>query len=264
VDAFEEAARLDPANLGSLGEWFLTSIDARLWDRARAISRRLAADHPRNGTFAAHRATMLLDGYGDTAGARAQFAQADEADEFYYAYSKMVLALYGRDYATAIATTRRYARQFDLTVPGSAELYEGDALLQSGDSAGGRRTLQRAIRRLEAERAKPYAANYVWPHVHAGLAYGLMRDGPRAREACARRHAILPESRDRVHGVVTSALCARALALVGDSVEALAEIERLLQVPHGFTRWELALDPRWEFFRGDARFRTLATPRPGR
>jgi hypothetical protein len=51
------------------------------------------------------------------------------------------------------------------------------------------------------------------------------------------------------------------LALVGDSDLALAEIERLLEVPNGFTRWELALDPRWDFFRGDARFRALATPR---
>ena len=100
----------------------------------------------------------------------------------------------------------------------------------------------------------------MWPHVLAGLAYARAGDARRAREACARRHAILPESRDKVHGVETSKLCAMALGLVGDADSALADIERLLRVPYGFTRWELALDPRWDFFRGDARFRALATP----
>jgi serine/threonine-protein kinase len=264
VDAFEEAAQLDPANLSSKGEWFNTSIDARLWDRARAISQRLAADHPRNGTFAAFRAKMLLLEHGDTAGAREQFAQADAADEFYYGDVTFVAALYRRDFASAIETARRYARHFDLAAPGAADVYAAQALLAAGDSAGGRRALERALRRLEAERAKPYAANYVWPHVYAGLAYGLSHDGPRAREACARRHGILPESTDKVHGVETSVICAQVLALVGDADGALAEIERLLQVPYGFTRWELALDPRWDFFRGDARFRALATPPSGR
>ena len=260
VDAFEEAAQLDPANLGSKGEWFLTSIDARLWDRARAISARLAVEHPRNGTFAAHRARMLLLADGDTAGARTQMAEADETDEWYFAMGKFETALYGRDFAGAIEAARRYARQLDLVVPGYADLAAAEALLLGGDSAGGRRALDRALRRLEAERRKPYAASYVWPHVVAGLAYAHSGDGRQAREACARRHAILPESRDRVHGVETSALCARALALVGDADTALVEIERLLRTPYGFTRWELALDPRWDFFRGNTRFRALATP----
>jgi eukaryotic-like serine/threonine-protein kinase len=261
VDAFEEATQLDPANLGAKGEWFWTSILARQWDRAGTISRRLGADHPRNGTFAAYRAAMLLLANGDTAGAREQFAQADEADEYYYGYVRVITALYGRDWEGAIAAARRYARHFDLTAPGTSDLYAAEILLAAGDSAGGRRALGRALGRLEAERARPYAASYVWPHVMAGLAHALSRDGPLAREACARRLDILPESRDKVHGVSNSATCAQVLALVGDSDLALAEIERLLEVPNGFTRWELALDPRWDFFRGDARFRALATPR---
>jgi len=34
----------------------------------------------------------------------------------------------------------------------------------------------------------------------------------------------------------------------------------LLRTPNGLTRWELALDPRWDFLRRDPRFRALATP----
>jgi len=260
VDAFEEAAQLDPANLGSKGEAFVTAIDAREWDRARAISERLAVEHPRNGTFAAYRALLLLRRYGDTAGARLQFAQADEADEWYYGFSRFTTELYVRDFSAAAGTAQRYARHFDLTVPGTSDVELARALLAGGDSAGGRAALARALRRLEAERRKPYAANYIWPHVVAGLAYATAGDGPRAREACVRRLDILPESRDKVHGVGGSVECVWVLAMVGDVDSALVEIERLLRTPNGLTRWELALDPRWDFLRRDPRFRALATP----
>lgn len=220
----------------------------------------LAEDLKHQRKVAVHRARLLLLADGDTAGAREQFARTDEADEFYYGDARFRTALYRRDFGEAVEMARRYARQFDLVVPGWADVLAAEALLAGGDSAAGRRALDRALGRLEAERAKPYAASYAWPHVIAGLTYALFGDGPRAREACTRRHAILPESRDKVHGVEASALCARALGLVGDADSALVEIERLLRTPRGFTRWELALDPRWDFFRGDARFRALATP----
>jgi len=50
------------------------------------------------------------------------------------------------------------------------------------------------------------------------------------------------------------------LAMSGNRDEALAEIERLLNDPVGFSRWELYLSPYWDFFRDDERFNALARP----
>jgi serine/threonine-protein kinase len=260
VDAFGEAVRRDPANLNSKAEWFLTSVQAELWGRARAISARLAADHPRNATFAAHRARLLLLADGDTAGAWRALAGVDTVNEFYAVVTRYETALFRRDFAGAIAEIRRHGEVPDITVPGYGDLLLAEGLLLSGDRAAGRVVLDRAVHRLEAERGKPYAATYVWPHVIAAVAHALAGDSARAREACDRRLDILPESRDKVHGVETSRECARVLGLIGDTDGALAELERLLRIPYGYTRWELALDPRWDFFRRDARFRALATP----
>ena len=260
VDAFGEAVQRDPANLNSKAEWFLTSVQALLWERARAISAQLAADHPTNATFAAHRARLLVLADGDTAGAWQALAEADSVSEFYAVAEMYETAVYRRDFTSAIAEAREHGDVLDITAPGYGDLLLSDALLLSGDRAAGRAALVRATRRLEAERRKPYADTYVWPHVLAGVAYALAGDAGQAREACARRHEILPESRDKVHGVQVSRECARVLALIGDTDGALAEIRRLLGLPYGFTQWELALDPRWDFFRGDERFRALATP----
>ncbi len=50
------------------------------------------------------------------------------------------------------------------------------------------------------------------------------------------------------------------LAMSGKHDEALAEIERLLNAPVGFSRWDLYLNPFWDFFRDDERFNKLARP----
>ena len=47
----------------------------------------------------------------------------------------------------------------------------------------------------------------------------------------------------------------------GLAAEALAEIERLLDKPSGLVRWNLYLDPMWDFFRDDERFNALIKPR---
>ena len=50
------------------------------------------------------------------------------------------------------------------------------------------------------------------------------------------------------------------LALVGRRDEALAMMPMLLEIPNGFEKWWLYLDPRWDFMRDDERFNELIRP----
>jgi TolB-like protein/Flp pilus assembly protein TadD len=94
------------------------------------------------------------------------------------------------------------------------------------------------------------------------VAYALKGENEKAREAARKSREIIPEGENG--DIFSSAGMSRTNALVlgmtGKRDEALLEIERLLEHPTGFTRWELYLDPRWDFFRDDERFNALARP----
>jgi len=48
--------------------------------------------------------------------------------------------------------------------------------------------------------------------------------------------------------------------MAGQRDEAISELERLLETPAGPNRWQLHLDPTWDYFRDDERFNELIRP----
>ncbi|NIR45850.1 MAG: tetratricopeptide repeat protein [Gemmatimonadetes bacterium] len=257
VAAFEEATLLDPGNVGTRAELINTARDARDYEMAWEASDRAYGRDPDNSVFAAHRAMLYLYHKGAVDSARATLARVAPVDEQFYARARWLAALWGRDYDGALEVLEQYGHQFDWLTPGAADWLAGETLVAAGAEARARDRLSRARATLEAETQKPYADNYVWPHVVLGRVYGWLGEGEKALESCRRAASILPESKDKVHGVGASSWCALTRALVGERDAALAEIERLLQTPAGFTRAELALEPTWDFFRDDPRFQAL-------
>jgi len=92
------------------------------------------------------------------------------------------------------------------------------------------------------------------------VAYAFIGEYDSALAASSASMAALPEDSDALFGTDNSEIVIQALAMTGKRDEALAEIERLLQHPTGFSPWILYLDPRWDFFRDDERFNDLIRP----
>ncbi len=91
-------------------------------------------------------------------------------------------------------------------------------------------------------------------------AYALLGETEKALTAAREAMDIIPEEKDMLFGSDISKKHAQVLGMIGRRDESLAEIERLLAHPTGFNRWELYLDPRWDFFRDDERFNDLVRP----
>jgi len=94
------------------------------------------------------------------------------------------------------------------------------------------------------------------------MAYLLTGQPDKALENSEKALEIYPESRDSLNGVYLSNTHAWIMARAGLRDEALTEIARLLNTPAGMDRWDLYLDPSWDFFRDDERFNELIKP-PG-
>ncbi|MGV6853217.1 MAG: tetratricopeptide repeat protein [bacterium] len=71
---------------------------------------------------------------------------------------------------------------------------------------------------------------------------------------------LFPLERDVVDGAYFHIVACYVLALSGEEDRALDKIEKLLNTPGGLKRWNLYLDPRWDFFRDNERFKQLSTP----
>ncbi|NOR18694.1 MAG: hypothetical protein GQ538_01230, partial [Xanthomonadales bacterium] len=92
------------------------------------------------------------------------------------------------------------------------------------------------------------------------MAYAFVGEYDLALITSRESMAALPEDSDTLFGTDNSEFNTQVLAMAGNRDEALAEIERLLQHPTGFSPWMLYLDPRWDFFRDDERFNDLVRP----
>jgi hypothetical protein len=71
---------------------------------------------------------------------------------------------------------------------------------------------------------------------------------------------MIPLENDHVWGIFLRRAHTLMLARAGKRDEALEILATTVDKKEGRTRWQLYLDPRWDFFRDDERFNELARP----
>ena len=92
-------------------------------------------------------------------------------------------------------------------------------------------------------------------------AWSFMGEHDKALEASRKTMEMIPLENDHIYGAMMAQTYTFVLARAGKRDEALERLARSLDTPRGRTRWELTLDPRWDFFRDDERFNELIRPR---
>lgn len=258
IDSFVQATRLDPANLRAYAESVGTARAFGRADRGVALAEAGLRRFPGDPGIAGEYAFLYLDHFGDTDRARAILDAAEPGPVYWDAqyYSR----LYAHEYRRA-AEAALEPSVFESAARGWGRTQAAQALLHGGFDAEAKKMLIEAEKILVAELDKPYAENYGWPHLVYALNLALQSRGDEAIASCDRAVRILPFERDQVHGAVFRQECAWVKAMAGRTDEALAEIALYLDHGYAFTRWQLALDPRWDFLRDNPRFRELSAPK---
>ena len=172
------------------------------------------------------------------------------------------LPLFERDYEKAIdiwEIPEIAASSKNRGFSSSEDITKAWAYRLNGDEALALKHARLVIERISS---LPRTGSYIdgFEYSDLAIAYAFIGEFDQALETANQSVQIISEDKDLIFGSNLSENRAQVLGMIGKRDEALAEIERLLNHPFGFSRWALYLDPRWDFFRDDERFNELIRP----
>jgi TolB-like protein len=255
------AIDLDPANLHARYTLVSTLVLVGQFQRAQPLADLWIDRYPETNAFLIQKANILLFHDGDAAAALA--IMDGLAWSFGVDYTDTVFRVlqYQRKYPAVI---EHWARVINTPSEGHlstmfALIATGQAYQALGDTSQADDFINKAIRLGEAYQS-PNPNNMAWSLDSLAQAYASAGQFELALKTSAKAQAAKPEVEDSIEGPLMSMTHAMMLGLAGQRDAALAEIERLLNTPVGFRRWDLYLNPNWDFFRDDERFNDLVRP----
>jgi tetratricopeptide (TPR) repeat protein len=262
ITHFQMAIDLDPANLQARSVLLETLAIMGAFERAIPLADLWIEKYPDTEIFKTWKAQMLPPALGKVKEARALLAEIEPNLGVAYIQTATSILLYDRDYQGLIdILSRPPLSHMDDTPAFRALRLEmlGRAYRYMGDSANADKFTDAAIDAcMTFSGTTADGRSYIFSVLAAAHANAGQFD--KALVAANRALELKPESADSLMGPSFSSTRARILGMAGQREASLAEIERLLNTPAGLNRWDLALNPDWDFFRDDERFNALARP----
>ena len=271
VDSFLRSVELDPGNASAMSGAAETLAVMQQWSRLEEM---LSTSHKRFGNntdIASIDAMLPLWSQGDVETARARFDNVRADSGANYATFSVELPWYEHDFAKVVKSLNR-PEIFDLhSISGWAgwrELNLANAYLQLGETDKADQLLNEVVlllSTLDRDRLPQIVASEL-----GILAEALALQGQKSRaiEVAEEALQLYSPERDIYEGQWSLQNLCKVLALTGEKDRALDLIAQLIDQPNGYVRWQMYLDPRWDFFRDDERFNDLIRPhnldaRPG-
>ena len=263
ADTMSKALELDPKNARLLLEFGGSCVLAHRYADADHAFERAIAMSPQWAEPYGHKAWLQVQWHGDVAKAQSVLDDAERVaglkdDQGYVARSALQVALARRDYQGALRqlqakTVRTLIDSHFRYLP--IPLLRGEVQMVASQHDLARQSFEAA--RVELEQKVTQDPDGHRLHSSLGIAYaGLGRRVDAVREAklgCA----LMPVSKDAWRALYRLEDLALVYTMVGQTSEAIAQLEHLLAGSGEFTPHVLRLDPRWDPLRSDPRFQAL-------
>lgn len=255
VARFEQAAELDPASLS----WTVNLADTlflmRQWDRAIAVVDPLLREYPDASALAAIKGWALLSGFGRIDAARDALAGRPLSTDFRFVSLTLNLPLYARDFsaAEAVLDWPKLKPLFDApSVAPYREVVLAMIRSHQGLPERSRDHLRRA-RQWAVELVEAGSFGYdAWATL--ALIQAQLGESDQALVSIDRALAALAATGDQLAEPEVRITRVEVPARAGQVERALDELDRLIGMPGGPSRWDLALNPQWDFLREHPRF----------
>ncbi len=261
VEIFLQALALDPLNSFAAMTYTETLLTMNAFDRLEFELDRWLPRYPDSSNFISQNVALLILGRGQIEEAAAYFAGLPADVQQAAAGDAVMIAWFSRDWDTVMAISEQMPEGF-VGLP----IYH----LTRNASLGGSLFTQGKI-----ESARPYLEAYRDNFMNedsgsrTGNAFRLSQlaevemmlgDKTSALALAEEAGALLPLQEDWMFGQNMYRNECWVLAMAGQRDRALECIAEHLDQPVGYTRWELYLDPAWDFFRDDSRFVEMSLP----
>lgn len=255
---FESAVKLDPRNPNAVNLLADTYILLRQYDEAIATYGQAIDAGLDSPIIRFRKESIPFSIRGDPDELRAALADAPPDLDVGGGETslRIMLALIAHDYEAAsrvlAASPREEFQEVDFSFYYPRPWYEAVIARARGDTpkaqeafAAARKILERRLT-MKPEDPRTLA---VLAQVDAGL-------GEKARALEEARHAVelMPVSRDAYDGVLVLQGLAQVYTWTGENEQAIALLDRLLQMPGYLSYGYLRVDPSWDPLRGDPRF----------
>jgi len=262
IDNLQKVVLLDPANSSAPSLMVSTLMAMHQWQKAVPLIEKWTLKFPEAGDLQAAKANARIYQFGDLTGARNLLDDMLPRASVAYANLAVYLPLLERDYPLAISIWEQpvvKSMADNRSWLGYRELNRGIAYQALGDTENARQQWLNVVT-IITDAGWTGTNGDTYELGAMASAYALLDEPEKALAVTKKLLAFMPKEKDRIDGTWAAQFNAFVLARTGHREQALSEIERLLDHPVGFIRWNLYLDPQWDFFRDDERFNELVRP----
>jgi tetratricopeptide (TPR) repeat protein len=259
ISSFEKSMVLDPANVFTASQM----IDTLLWmnelERVEKLVSLWIIKYPDSNDIKGHQIQAIIRRHGDLDTARELFDLLQPWGGNVYAATANLLLKLERDYGAWLAIQDIPAFVQNKRFIGDVGLTKGIIYHLMGDQDSARQHLQTQV---DHSQGLAPTGSYVDAIVMSTLAlsWSYLDEHEKALASSEKAMTMLPRAKDHIFGTILANFRTLMLARAGKRDEALERLAVNLDKAEGFTRWQLYLDPQWDFFRDDDRFNELVRP----
>jgi len=255
------ANELDPASPEAAGMAILTMLMHRELDRLQTFLLEVRQRHPLDTDIASIDSHLPIVVIGDTKTARRRLDLVRPNAGLEYIQASIELPWFERDFMAAIEVWDVPEVRSLTSVDGWggwSEVYRAMAWRELGDDDRASALLAEVVDR-NIDRSM-ISTNLGSELMALSVALVLRGDFETAIAYAEEAVSLQTFESDKIEGSYPLENLCFVLALAGQRDVALAMLPMLLEMPNGFYKWELYLDPRWDFMRDDERFNELVRP----
>ena len=263
VNSLLRVIELDPVNASAASTIAENLAYMQQWPRLEAFIAAMSGRFGESTEFASVAAGLPLWSEGDLVLTRTRLSgvRPDNGESYYWLATE--LPWYERDFAGVIEVWDRPEIKAHASLAGYTgyrDLQLAMAYKRVGNANMAAEKLAAAVARLTGlDRTRP--APLVAQELNT-LAQLMALQGDKMLSIATAEEStqVISVQNDDVDGRWHLLILSRVLAQFGERDRALAILEQIIGKPSGPRRWELYLDPRWDFFRDDERFVDLIRP----